>query len=73
MNQEQIDQIAEALRAQGLTWAQTNFAVSMIGTAVAAERERCAVIAETSHPNDWAFIGAAIRNGGPNVATKRAC
>jgi hypothetical protein len=32
--------------------------------AVAAEREKCAVIAETSHPHDWAFIGAAIRNGG---------
>ena len=31
---------------------------------VKAEREKCAVIAETSHPHDWAFIGAAIRNGG---------
>ena len=28
---------------------------------VAAERERCAKLAETSHPHDWAFIGAAIR------------
>jgi hypothetical protein len=31
---------------------------------VKAERERFAVIAETSHPHDWAFIGSAIRNGG---------
>lgn len=30
--------------------------------AVEAEREACAVIAETSHPHDWAFIAAAIRN-----------
>ena len=28
---------------------------------MAAERERCAKLAETSHPHDWAFIGAAIR------------
>ena len=31
---------------------------------VKAEREKCAVVAETSHPHEWAFIGAAIRNSG---------
>lgn len=34
---------------------------NLIDAAVAAERERCAVLAETSGPHDWAFIGAAIR------------
>ena len=29
--------------------------------AVAAERDRCAKLAETTHPHDWAFIGSAIR------------
>jgi hypothetical protein len=50
MNQKQIDQMAEALRSQGLTWAQTNFAVSLVrnhvGAAVTAERERWRPAAE---------------------------
>ena len=33
---------------------------------VKAEREKCAVIAETSRPHDCAFIAAEIRNGWPN-------
>ena len=39
-----------------------NYAAAYAAAAVAAEREACAKLAETSHPHDWAFIGAAIRN-----------
>lgn len=42
MDQKQIDELAEALRRQGLTWNQTNFAVSLVRNAQTAERERCA-------------------------------
>ena len=42
--QQEIDAMAEALRAHGLTWRQTNFAVSLVRNAVAAERELCASI-----------------------------
>ena len=37
LNQEQIDTMAAALRRQGLTWSQTNFAVSLTRKAVADE------------------------------------
>jgi hypothetical protein len=40
MNQKQIDEMAEALLAQELTWSQINFAVSLARNAVAAERAR---------------------------------
>ena len=40
--QQEIDATAEALRAQGLTWSQTNFSVSLVRNAAAAERERIA-------------------------------
>lgn len=40
MTQQEIDAMSEALRSQGLTWGQTNFAVSLVRNAVAAERER---------------------------------
>ena len=46
MTQEQIDKLAEALRRQGLTWAQTNFAVSLVRNAVYLEREACAKVCE---------------------------
>lgn len=46
MNQKEIDEMAEALRKQGLTWRQVNFAVSLVRNAETAERERCAKIAE---------------------------
>ena len=47
MNQQQIDEMSESLRAQGLTWAQTNFAVSLVRNGRAAERERCAKACES--------------------------
>lgn len=37
-------------------------AIAAIKAAVEAEREACAQLAETSHPDDWAFIGALLRN-----------
>jgi hypothetical protein len=40
MTQQEIDAMAEALRRQGLTWNQTNFAVSLVRNAEAAERDR---------------------------------
>ena len=47
--QQEIDKLAEALRAQGLTWRQTTFAVALLRNAVAAERERCAKLCEAEH------------------------
>lgn len=47
------------------------YSQTAVDALLAAERERCAVLAETSHPHDWAFIGAAIRNSGPNVRAKQ--
>ena len=45
-------------------WAVTDTMLARFAELVqAAERERCAVIAETSAPSDWAFIGVAIRGG----------
>lgn len=40
MTQQEIDAMCEALRSQGLTWNQTNFAVSLVRNAVDTERER---------------------------------
>lgn len=42
MTQAQVDALANAFRSQGLTWSQTNFAVSVVRNSVAVERERCA-------------------------------
>lgn len=48
MNQKQIDAMAEALRAQGLTWGQINFAVSLARKAVTAEREKLVRVLEAA-------------------------
>lgn len=40
MDQQQLDSLADALRAQGLTWAQTNFAVSLVRNAHATRDEK---------------------------------
>ena len=42
MNQERLDTLAEAFRSQGLTWSQTNFAISVVRNEVGSEREACA-------------------------------
>ena len=47
MNQNKLDELVDALRVQGLTWNQTNFAVSLVRNAVAAERGRCAALCES--------------------------
>jgi len=57
MTKEQIDELAEALRSQGLTWAQTNFAVSLVRNAAYLEREACAKVCD-EHP--WSGCAAAI-------------
>ena len=44
MTQQELDAMSEALRAKGLTWSQTSFAVSLVRNRVAAERERCAQV-----------------------------
>ena len=44
MTQQEIDTMAEALRSQGLTWSQTNFAVSLVRNCVGAEQARCAKV-----------------------------
>ena len=46
MNQNKIDELVDALRAQGLTWGQTNFAVSLVRNAEKVECKRCAKIAK---------------------------
>jgi hypothetical protein len=46
VNQAQIDKMTEALRSQGLTWSQTNYAVSLVRNAISQERERCAALCE---------------------------
>jgi len=42
MNQKRIDELADALRAQGLTWNQTNFAISLIRNELELDRGRLA-------------------------------
>ena len=44
--QQELDAMAEALRAQGLTWSQTNFAVSLVRNAVTAESEKWRELAQ---------------------------
>lgn len=46
----------------GGDWVKYEDAQAAIQEAVLAEREACAKLAELSHPDDWAFIGAALRN-----------
>ena len=63
MPAEYFDQWASANHDEARIWAPL-FTADQVAEAVMEERERCAVLAETSHPHDWAFIGAAIRNVG---------
>lgn len=42
LTQKDIDQMSDSLRAQGLTWNQTNYAVSLVRNAIDTEREACA-------------------------------
>ena len=46
MNQQEIDEVSEALRKQGLTWNQTNFAVALVRNMQDKEREACAKVCE---------------------------
>ena len=67
MNQKRIDQMADALLAQGLTWSQANFAVSLVRNSVEAERERCAKIAD-GLAGDWRTYTDQFRRGAGAVA-----
>ena len=44
MDQKQVEGLAESLRAQGLTWVQADFVVSLVRNGLAAERARCAAV-----------------------------
>jgi hypothetical protein len=61
LTQQEIDAMAEAFRSQGLTWRQTNFAVSVvrnsIGAARADERNRCAKVCDAIHARHIAEFG----------------
>lgn len=57
ISQEQIDSMAAALRRQGLTWSQTNFAISLVRNAVEAEQQAGEAVAEVSD-----FVGETIIN-----------
>lgn len=67
MNQQQLDEMAEALRAQGLTWRQTNFAVSLVRNAQAAERERCLEICERHYSIEFIAQEIAAEIRGPST------
>lgn len=49
------DEYAPALKALASTPKQSLVDIRR------AERERCARLADNTHPDDWAFVGAAIR------------
>lgn len=51
MNQKEIDDLSEALRGQGLTWNQTNFAVSLVRNMQEQEREECARVCDRHEEN----------------------
>lgn len=58
MNQQEIDCLSEALRSQGLTWSQTNFAVSLVRNAAYTERERMrATIADDAYAMTFQTFG----------------
>jgi hypothetical protein len=50
ITQDQVEKMAEALRNQGLTWTQTNFAISLVRNAVDLEREACAKVCDSMKP-----------------------
>lgn len=54
MNQQEIDALSEALRKQGLTWNQTNFAIALVRNMQDKEREACAKACEAEH------VGASV-------------
>ncbi len=62
------DDIIRMAREQGLpeTEVEGVFRVNSddLGRMLAAEREACAKLAESTHPHDWGFIAAAIRARG---------
>lgn len=67
MTPAEEDALATAIETQwiaGGTKSVRDIVRLAIRAAVAAERERCAKVAEQSHPHDWPFIAAAIRKGG---------
>ena len=45
MSDSTIEHLSEQLRAQGLTWGQTNFVVSLLRAELSASREREARLA----------------------------
>jgi hypothetical protein len=50
MNQKEIDALASACRSQGMTWAQTNFAVSLVRNKQSKERARFAELCRKAMP-----------------------
>lgn len=65
MSQQEIETLAEALRSQGLTWAQTNFSVSLVRNACTA---RDAAWAETSQTAS--VMGLTAADGAPTLPDK---
>ena len=53
MTQQDIDSMCKALRKEGWTWSQTSFCVALLRNQVAAERERCAKLAELHSRLTW--------------------
>lgn len=69
MSQQEIDTLCEALRAQGLTWSQTNFAVSLVRNGAAAERELCARLLDNEADRQLAVWRQHIASGSAGPAT----
>mgnify|MGYP003443811851 CR=1 FL=1 len=68
MDQKQLDEMAKAPRRQGLTWAQTNFAVSLVRNAEVAERERCKRIVQLNQYRNGHHTHEGTTMGHYNVA-----
>jgi len=72
MNQAKIDALADAFRSQGLTWSQTNFAVSVVRNSVSLERERCAGVCDGVASVCADSSNGARKDAGINTATNCA-
>jgi hypothetical protein len=62
--QDEIYKMSETLRNQGLTWNQTNFAVSLVRNAIYLEREACAKVCDEARA---ARLAEQIRARGENT------
>lgn len=61
MNQEEIEVMCEALRAQGLTWSQTSFAISLVRNAIDAVKSERDALRKDAERYRWLRLRLHVR------------